>query len=112
MIMIFRRIQDFFGYNLESSDEVCFEESVEDEKTPDDEQTKFEMTITDEIATAAEKKLYEATETINESLLGHEIDMEELKKQFEALDAPKTPIAEDRSAMGSTERAEGLLGTT
>lgn len=91
MMQIFRSIQDFLGFNSKNGDEVVFfpEESAETEETPEDEETKFEMTITDEIACEAESKLFEMTKYQTETLNDHKISMEVLKQKFDELDGRK-----------------------
>lgn len=80
MMMIFRKL---FGFDLEEEKE---EEIVQSEETPEDEETKFEMTITDEIACAAESKLFEMTKEQTETLNDHRISMDVLKQKFDELD--------------------------
>lgn len=93
MMQIFRSIQDFLGFNSKNNGVVIFpEESVETEETPEDEETKFEMTITDEIACAAESKLFEMTKFQTETLNDHKISMKALKQKFDELDATEVPI--------------------
>jgi len=95
MMQIIRSIQDFFGLNSKDGDEVVFdpEESVEAEETPEDEETKFEMTITDEIACAAEKELFDMTQYQTETLNDHKISMKDLKEKFDELDGSEAQAA-------------------
>lgn len=94
MMMIFRSIQDFLGFNSKN-DEIVFvpEEFIEAEETPEDEETKFEMTITDEIACAAEQKLSDMTKYEMETLSDHKISIEVLKKKFDELDGSEVQAA-------------------
>lgn len=88
MMMIFRKL---FGFDLEEEKEE--KEIVQSEETPEDEETKFEMTITDEIACEAEKKLFDMTEYQTETLNDHKISMKDLKQKFDELDGSKAHAA-------------------
>lgn len=89
--MMMTIIKKIFGFDLEEKKEDA--EIVESEETPDDEETKFEMTITDEIACAAESKLFEMTKYQTETLNDHQISMEDLKQKFDELDGKEAQAA-------------------
>lgn len=89
--MMMTIIKKIFGFDLEEKKEDA--EIVESEETPDDEETKFEMTITDEIACAAESKLFEMTKYQTETLNDHQISMEDLKQKFDELDNSEVQAA-------------------
>ena len=95
MMQIIRSIQDYLGFNSKN-DEVVFipeESEVEAEETPEDEETKFEMTITDEIACEAEQKLFDMTKYETETLNDHRISMKDLKEKFDELDGSEVQAA-------------------
>lgn len=89
MMMILKK---FFGFDLKDK-EV---ENIESE-TPDDEETKFEITITDEIACKAEKKLAEMVKYQTETLNDYKISQEALRQKFKELGSEKFSSPEEGS---------------
>ena len=84
-------IKKIFGFDLD--DEV---ENGEVE-TDDSEETKYAITITDEIACEHEKKLHDLVKYQTDTLGDHQISQETLRQKFKEISGKEFPTPEKGS---------------